>query len=112
MLSLVAVHGLNGDPIETWTHPKTKTFWLGNEDFLPRDVPGARIFTFGYNANACFGDSTTAEITDHAKDLMISLSDEREDDDVSNQISSCKGHQRLYVKSHNIRDLSYSLLIP
>ena len=82
MLSLVAVHGLNGDPIEAWTHPKTKAFWLGNVDFLPRDVPGARILTFGYNANVCFG-SSRAEVIDHAKDLLSSLFDEREDDRVS-----------------------------
>ena len=86
MLSLVAVHGLNGDPIKTWTHPKTKSFWLGNVEFLPRDVPGARIFTFGYNADVFFGNST-AGIIDHAKDLLSSLLDKREDDQVINQIS-------------------------
>lgn len=78
--SLVAVHGLNGDPIKTWTHPKTGACWL--KDFFPQDVPGARIFTFGYNADACFGN-TTADILVYAKDLLSSLIDEREDDQVS-----------------------------
>ena len=45
-------------------------------------MPGARIFTFGYNADVCFGN-TTAEIVDHAGDLLSSLIDEREDDQVS-----------------------------
>ena len=80
--SLVAVHGLNGDPIKSWTHPKTGSCWLKDKEFLPQDVPGARFFTFGYNADVCFGN-TTAEIVDHAKDLLSSLIDEREDDQVS-----------------------------
>ena len=80
LFSLVAVHGLGGDAEATWTHPKTKAFWL--KDFLPLDVPGARIFTFGYNADLAFGN-TTASIIDHAKDLLSSLIDERESDEVS-----------------------------
>ena len=77
--SIVAVHGLNGDPINTWTSRKTNAFWL--KDFLPRDVPNARVMTFGYNADAAFGN-TTAEIVDHAKSLLSSLVDRREEDDV------------------------------
>jgi hypothetical protein len=38
--------------------------------------------SFGYNANAMFGNST-ADIMDHAKDLLSSLIDKREEDDVS-----------------------------
>jgi hypothetical protein len=44
----VAVHGLGGDSIKTWTHPKSKAFWL--KDFLSLQVPDARIMTFGHNA--------------------------------------------------------------
>jgi hypothetical protein len=75
----VAVHGLGGDLIETWTHPKSKAFWL--KDFLPKQIPDARIMTFGYNANAAFGQST-AEVVDHAKSLLVSLVDKREDIEV------------------------------
>ncbi|KAJ9496115.1 hypothetical protein H2202_008361 [Exophiala xenobiotica] len=55
-IDIVAVHGLGGDAIDTWTHPKSKAFWL--KDFLPQQVPDARIMTFGYNAHAAFGQST------------------------------------------------------
>lgn len=48
--SIVAVHGVGGDVINTWTHPKSKAFWL--KDILPRQIPDARIMTFGYNADA------------------------------------------------------------
>ncbi len=36
--------------------------------------------TFGYNADAAFGN-TTADIVDHARDLLSSLIDKREEDE-------------------------------
>jgi len=45
---LVAIHGLNGDPIETWYHKQSKIMWL--RDLLPEALPNIRIMTFGYNA--------------------------------------------------------------
>jgi len=74
--SIVAVHGLGDDAINTWTHPKSKAFWL--QDFLPKQIPDARIMTFGYNAAVAFGQST-AEVIDHAKSLLASLVDKREE---------------------------------
>lgn len=77
----MAVHGLGGDAFTTWTHPKSKAFWL--KDFLPHQIPDARIMTFCYNAVAAFGQST-AEIIDHAKGLLASLVDKREEPEVQN----------------------------
>ena len=77
----MAVHGLGGDAITTWTHPKSKAFWL--KDFLPQQIPDARIMTFGYNADVAFGQST-AEIIDHAKRLLASLVDKRDEPKVDN----------------------------
>ena len=37
--------------------------------------------TFGYNADAAFGN-TTADIIDHARSLLSGLIDKREEDDV------------------------------
>ena len=82
-VDIVAVHGLNGDPTNTWTDAKTKAFWL--KDFLHHDLKGARIMTFGYNADIAFGN-TTASIKDHAMDLLGCLVDEREDDAVSGRL--------------------------
>jgi hypothetical protein len=73
------VHGLGGDAIKTWTHPKSKAFWL--KDFLPLKVNDARVLTFDYDATAAFG-SSTASINDHAKSLLGSLFDKREETDV------------------------------
>jgi hypothetical protein len=76
----VAVHGLNGDEKQTWTHRETNALWL--QDFLPQDVQNIRVMSFGYNASVPFG-KTTAGITDHAKDLLTCLIDKREEEDVS-----------------------------
>lgn len=40
------------------------------------------MITFGYNANAAFGNTTT-DIVDHAKELLSGLMDKREEDDES-----------------------------
>lgn len=77
--SIVAVHGLGGDLIPTWTHPKSNAFWL--KDFLPQQIPDARIMTFGYNASATFGESMS-DVIDHAKSLLSSLVDKREESEV------------------------------
>ncbi len=77
--SIIAVHGLNGNPTNTWKSSASKDFWL--QDFLPLDVKGARVLNYGYNANVVFGNST-ADIWDHAQSLLGSLIDEREADDV------------------------------
>ena len=76
----MAVHGLSGDAKQTWTHRKTNALWL--QDFLPQDIQNIRVMSFGYNANAAFGN-TTADITDHAKGLLSFLIDKREGEDVS-----------------------------
>jgi len=78
--SIVTVHELNGNPIETWTDHKTKAFWL--KDFLFLNIVGVRVMTFGYNADAAFGN-TTVNINDHAKDLLSSLINKREEDEVA-----------------------------
>jgi hypothetical protein len=71
----VIIYGLNGNAIETWTHPETKTFWPC--DFLPQDVPEARIMTYDYNSDVISGNST-ADIIDHSKSLLACLLDMRE----------------------------------
>ena len=73
-VDIVAVHGLGGDALRTWTDPKSKKLWL--HDFLPADIEGTRIMSFRYNADAAFGN-TTATISDCASDLLGSLAARR-----------------------------------
>ena len=48
---IIAVHGIDGNAWKTWEHSNGK-LWL--KDFLPKHVPGARIYSFGYRAEVAF----------------------------------------------------------
>ena len=72
-VDIVAIHGLNGDAYNTWTFQKStdnRCLWL--RDLLPDDIPGARIFTYGYPAKAIFS-SSKAMVPDFASWLLVSL---------------------------------------
>jgi len=75
-VSLVLVHGLNGDPVESWTHDKTKICWP--RDLLHQKLPQTRVFSFGYDADI-EGNSSVAGIRGNARALLGRLRDHRED---------------------------------
>jgi len=72
--SIVAVHGLGGEWDTTWTDENGK-FWL--QDFLPLDLPRARIMSYGYNAHTAFSKAVT-DISDVAASLLDRLDNERQ----------------------------------
>ena len=72
-VDVVAVHGLQGNAIKTWEHSNGK-MWL--KDFLPPDLPFARIMTFGYDSTVLLSKSV-AQIEDKALELLNQLSLER-----------------------------------
>lgn len=77
--SIVAVHGLRGDAIRTWTHEKTGICWL--RDLLPTEIPNARVLSWGYlaNTNSWGGKITTSDrILHHAETLIEELQIDRE----------------------------------
>lgn len=48
--SIVAIHGLNGHPYESWRSKSADpAMWL--HDYLPGDVPNCRIILYGYKSN-------------------------------------------------------------
>ena len=52
---MVAIHGLGGHPHSTWMATNDRgeeKLWL--RDFLPDDLPKARIMTFGYSSDLGF----------------------------------------------------------
>ena len=55
-VDIVAVDGLGGDWRATWTGPHG-ALWL--RDFLPAEIPNARMFAFGYDTSAGFGKGVT-----------------------------------------------------
>ena len=69
--SIIAVHGLGGHAIDTWTHPSTGKLWL--RDFLPDAIPDARIMTFGYDSRVV-GSKSVIGIAENANSLLTQLS--------------------------------------
>lgn len=55
--------------MKTWTGENGK-LWL--RDFLPSQLPRARIMSYGYNSNTAFSDSVS-DIEDAAKILLARL---------------------------------------
>ncbi|KAK3990460.1 hypothetical protein QBC44DRAFT_288816 [Cladorrhinum sp. PSN332] len=84
---IVAIHGLGGDAFQTWTYHDTDgrkimnggpdPMWI--QDFLKKDFPHARIFTYGYTTGDSFFSNIVSGIGDYARDLMARLQGERFD---------------------------------
>jgi hypothetical protein len=79
--SIVAVHGLNGDAIKTWTSEPHGVCWLSHPDFLPKYVKRARVLVWGYNAKISSLTGRTASsdrILQHAQTLVAQLQADRD----------------------------------
>jgi hypothetical protein len=70
---IIAIHGICGDPLKTWTH-ESGALWL--RDFLPKDINGARVFSFGYDAEVALTKSL-ATLDNFARSLLINIKLER-----------------------------------
>lgn len=76
VVDIVLVHGLTGNREKTWTH-RNGTFWPGA--LLPQDFAGARIMTFGYDADVVrfWTVASSNRLDDHGKSLAYALLDQR-----------------------------------
>ena len=72
-VDVVAVHGIMGDPFETWKH-ENGNIWL--RDFLAKDLPFARVMTYGYDSAVAFSKGV-GNVEDKARSLLNQLSAER-----------------------------------
>lgn len=73
IVDIIAVHGLNGHYMKTWTTTSkegTECNWL--RDLLPKQIPNARIMSFGYNSAVQFSKSS-AGIGSFADDLLENI---------------------------------------
>ncbi|XXH00550.1 hypothetical protein Hte_006898 [Hypoxylon texense] len=72
-IDIVAIHGLNGHYIETWSAqvPGSDQRYNWLEAALPDAIPNARIMSFGYDS-AVFSQSV-ADINDYAQQLLVGL---------------------------------------
>ncbi|KAE8452345.1 hypothetical protein EG329_001045 [Mollisiaceae sp. DMI_Dod_QoI] len=64
-VDIFAIHGLGGDKFKTWT--EDGKLWL--RDFLPNQLPEARVFTYGYDATVAFSKSS-AELDGFARNFL------------------------------------------
>ncbi|KAI4257275.1 MAG: hypothetical protein L6R42_005765 [Xanthoria sp. 1 TBL-2021] len=80
VVDIVAVHGIRGGPIKTWTTNKTDKFWLADQEMLPKHMSNARILSFGYDASvaAFFGRTSSDTILQHAHTLVAELVADRQ----------------------------------
>lgn len=62
-VDIVAIHGPTGDNHSTWE--EDGVIWL--RDLIPKDLPGARVFSYGYDSSDPLGTST---LDAYARDLL------------------------------------------
>jgi hypothetical protein len=72
-IDIVALHGITGGAFHTWTHDNG-TFWL--QDFLTVDFPGARVFSYGYDADVFF-TLNTGGLDEFSRTLLEHLKQRR-----------------------------------
>ncbi len=66
--SVIFVHGLGGDPLETWTSSAQKsTIW---PNWLAEDVEGLAVFSVGYDAPVSDSTGATMHPTDLANNIL------------------------------------------
>lgn len=80
LVDIVLIHGLSGHSYTTWLDKRSGTFWPF--DLLRKDVPNARIMTFGYDVDPANFVTAQGDLRDHAQTLLCELARERKVDPV------------------------------
>jgi hypothetical protein len=83
--SVVAVTGLAGHAFGSWRSRETHQMWL--RDFLPRDVRGVRIMSYGYNSNLV-GHTVDDVFLDYKRHFIHMLVNSRSSAEVRRTLSS------------------------
>lgn len=65
--SIIAVHGLDGHAITTWTHDESRMMRL--ETLLSVALPMSRIMSYGYDAKI-YRSRSILHIMDNASDML------------------------------------------
>jgi hypothetical protein len=81
LVDIIFVHGLTGDSYDTWLEAESGIYWPVH--LLSKDVPDARILTFGYDADVTklLGPVSQNNLRDHAAVLLTELANVRAEDD-------------------------------
>ena len=79
LLSIVTVHGLYENAIDTWTDPETAILWL--RDLFPHQHLKARVLVYSYESEALTSAGGGAGILSYATTLVAELCANRQMDD-------------------------------
>ncbi|KAK8127988.1 hypothetical protein PG984_009096 [Apiospora sp. TS-2023a] len=82
LVSMIAIHGLDTESPKTWVFEKddgSQINWLSHEEMLPAAIPGARIYTYDWNAKA-FDNAPVQTLLGHADTLLGLITAERGQD--------------------------------
>lgn len=72
-MDIIFLHGLGGTSLRTWCKHRDLDF-LWPKNWLPSDLPTARILTFGYHAHfSARNEESTLTINDFANDLLFRM---------------------------------------
>ncbi|KAI0970859.1 Alpha/Beta hydrolase protein [Xylaria arbuscula] len=78
-LDIVAVHGLNGHWLDTWTNkPGSSNTWLA--DLLPLKLPGCRVMSYEYDASV--KSMAVGTVRDVARNMFGEFKDKRDGVDI------------------------------
>jgi hypothetical protein len=96
------VQGLGADPYWTWVSKgdtQQQALWL--RDFLPVDIPNARIASWGYNSNYRH-DAPVIGLNACGTDLLVALSHHRKGEQVGVQhnLGLILSLIRIYKRAH------------
>jgi hypothetical protein len=88
VVDIVFVHGLTGNAFTTWYHKESELHWPSG--LLKEDIPNARIFTFGYDADvgSFWGGASQNRLTNHASNMIGDLVGERGDTETVSKIDA------------------------
>ena len=68
-IDFVAVHGMGGHPLQSFTNAETGCCWI--RDLLPLSFPHSRVFSYGYPAD--FLTKINTSLSDQARELCWAL---------------------------------------
>ncbi|KAF9064864.1 Alpha/Beta hydrolase protein [Rhodocollybia butyracea] len=95
-IDIVALHGLNGHAFDTWQYHSSDDCFMWLRDSLPEHFPGARVLTYGYNANV-ISDVSTGRLRTFAETFLERLRQERD--------SEGYRHKPLVLMAHSMGGL-------
>ncbi|KAI1758095.1 hypothetical protein F4782DRAFT_536756 [Xylaria castorea] len=95
-IEIIFIHGLTGDSYRTWLHP-SGIYWP--RDLLPDDIPGARILSFGYDADVAkiAGGVGQGSLRNHASTLVAEYA--------ALQVGTSERPKRLILIAHSLGGL-------